>query len=104
MRRPWPNGGCRVKNRKNKNSELNSYCNVNYQTKTHHTESIRFGFRYYQWFVWALVSEPRSCFVLYLGKRSKSTLDVRNKSNLHVTGCQDIEGIQLALDTVQLRV
>ena len=41
---------------------------------------------------------------MLLGKTSKSTLDDRNESNLNGTGCQEVEGIQLALDTVQLWV
>jgi hypothetical protein len=41
-------------------------------------------------------------FLPYLDKKSKSTVDDRNKSNLHGTGYQEVEGNQLALDTVQL--
>jgi uncharacterized membrane protein len=44
---------------------------------------MRFVLRYYKWFVWALVSEPTSGFVPFLGKISKSTLDDRN-----ATGCR----------------
>jgi hypothetical protein len=39
-------------------------------------------------------------FVPYLGKTSKSPLDDGNESNLHAAECQEVEGIQLSLDTV----